>query len=166
MKTRQGFVSNSSSTSFCIYGTQLDFDKWNAISNAESFVRLLKKIKQEFPTDYDKCLEEIKQEKNPEYYGKQLDVAERITEIKISDGPELLYEDDEEDGYFELVHDFIGFFGLGYFYVPDLEGIWVGRSWSAIDDNETGLKFKTQIEEIVGSLFGEKCGTYEEAWYS
>ena len=90
MKTRQGFVSNSSSTSFCIYGTQLDFDKWNAISNAESFVRLLKKIKQEFPTDYDKCLEEIKQEKNPEYYGKQLDVAERITEIKISDGPELL----------------------------------------------------------------------------
>ena len=97
MKIRNGFVSNSSSSSFLIYGAYTDI------------------------TSYDK-MEELND--------------------KLKDA------------------------GLGYFGNSDM-GFYIGKSWDAIGDTETGGAFKTRVEEGVKKVLGEKaeCGTHEAAWH-
>jgi hypothetical protein len=98
MKVRKGFVSNSSSTSFVIYGVSL-----------------------------------------PE--GK-------------------------EDDYYDLLSD--DPVGLNIFY-PEYDGIYIGKSWSSIKDDETGLQFKQSVENRLKELLGNqdvKCSTYEEGYYN
>jgi hypothetical protein len=43
-----------------------------------------------------------------------------------------------------------------------------GASWDKVGDNETGLQFKTRIEEKLKAAFGSevRCSTHSEAWYS
>jgi len=165
MKTRHGFVSNSSCTSFCIYGCTLDVNNWYAYSDAGCFVRLMKKIKQEFPSDYIASLNDIKQKyKDNEYVQKQIEVMETIDEIKISDGQRLLLIDENCHAEFELASDMMESFGLSFFADPGNGCLWIGRPWSCIGDDQTGGHFKLKIEELIHSLFGEECSTYEEAW--
>ena len=61
MKIRTGFVSNSSSSSFCIYGTSFDLDKKALVKELyqKEFEALLeeKKIKEDYDWLYDKALE-------------------------------------------------------------------------------------------------------------
>lgn len=95
MKIREGFVSNSSSTSFCIYGVRVD-------------------------------------------------------------------RDDEVENLEMLAGDM----GLPYYHDPE-DGIYIGRDWSTIGDDETGKQFKETTQEKIDKLpIGNKhCGTIEEAWY-
>ena len=101
MKTRQGFVSNSSTSSFLIYGMNVE--------------------------------------------GDSEDVESKIDELKLD---------------------------LGYWYVEG-GGLYVGRSWSGVKDDQTGLQFKESVTEDVKKLLAgvgseEKvdCGTHQEAWYN
>jgi hypothetical protein len=98
MKIRQGFVSNSSSSSFCIYGACV----------SDHF-----------------CEDEIEEMEN-----------------KIS-----------AEGF--EVH-----------YMCDYGGIYVGRDWSSVKDDETGAQFKTSVEKSMKELFDGKvkCSTCEAAW--
>jgi hypothetical protein len=43
-----------------------------------------------------------------------------------------------------------------------------GASWNEVGDNETGLQFKTRIEEKLKAAFGPevRCSTHSETWYS
>ena len=95
MKIRKGFVSNSSSTSFCIYGIWL--------------------------------------------------------------------EDPQEDMY-EVAE------GLGLFVHSDQygDGLYIGKSWTHIGDDETGKQFKESVQEKVDKLpiDDKKCETHEEGWYN
>jgi hypothetical protein len=93
MKIREGFVSNSSTTSFCIYGAFLE------------------------------DTEEIDEEK-----------AGKL-------GLEIEYDD---------------------------YGIYVGKSWPSIKDDQTGGEFKKGIEDQIAKLLGKKveCETHEEASYN
>jgi hypothetical protein len=56
--------------------------------------------------------------------------------------------------------------GLDYINVNG-EYHYLGFYWKCIDDNETGLEFKNEIEKRVKKIFNKekKCMTYEEAWY-
>ena len=94
MKIRQGFVSNSSSTSFCVYGIWVDHPE-----------------------------EELR------------DMAEE----------------------------------MGLFCHRDQygDGLYIGREWSSIGDEETGKQFKEDTQEKIDKLptDNKKCSTHEEGWY-
>ena len=97
MKIRQGFVSNSSSSSFCIFGIYLD---------------------------------------NANY--KDLDELER----KAKD------------------------VGLEIEFTP-WDSVVIGRSFSSIKDDETGLQFKESVKEKLKKLelSFDSAGLCEESWY-
>lgn len=97
MKVRSGFVSNSSSSSFLIYGAK-----------------------------FEKAPERVKQE----------DVGSLGIEHGDPDWDDTKY---------------------------------VGLSWSAIKDDETGAQFKSRIENELKKLFPDEkldIGTWEDAWYN
>jgi len=96
MKIRKGFVSNSSSTSFCIYG------------------------------------------------------------IHIYNPTNDLYEEAE---------------GLGLFVRGDQggDGLYIGKSWTHIGNDETGRQFKEAAQETVNKLSisdkQKSCRTIQEGWF-
>ena len=127
MKTRNGFVSNSSSSSFLIYGTQVD----------ESAVKKFLMANKSKLSDDLNCLDDVDLEEKLEDYGSEC--REMVTQILKIDS----HGSWEWDPYF-------------------------GASWDEVGDNETGLQFKTRIEEKLKAAFGSKvrCATHSEAWYS
>lgn len=110
MKIRLGFVSNSSSTSFCIYGLCLEGSKAKEIFKVENVHNLDSVIPGESGLNY---------------------VA----------GQESYY-------------------------------VYLGRPWSSVEDDETGLQFRTSILQNLKKLLPdqelsfEKLGTHEESWYN
>jgi len=99
MKIRRGFVSNSSSTSFCIYGT---------------YIRMSGDEKHE------------------------------------------LYDAAEKTGL-STRNDQYG------------DGLYIGRNWSSIGDDETGKEFKESTQLMVNSLplpeLEKRCSTIQEGWW-
>lgn len=97
MKVRSGFVSNSSTSSFLIYGAFIE--------------------------------------------GKTYDEVDEILE---------------------------GVEGLEW-HSPDYsDGVYVGRSWDSIGDDETGKQFKDGITKVLKEKFGPEIETssFEEAWHA
>ncbi len=115
MKIRNGFVSNSSSSSFHIYGTKVD-----------------------------ECI---------------------IAELLI-DGGFATEEDIDEDGVMEYVHK-LDTNGLQLHCINSWDEIYIGRSYSSIEDDETGRDFKTDATECVTKFFGKekKCEQHFKTYY-
>lgn len=95
MKIRQGFVSNSSSTSFCIYGIHE--------SGERNDLRALE---------------------------------EKADSLRL------------------------------YCILTPGDGLYIGRKWSTVKDNETGRQFKESTQEKINQLpiENKKCEMYEESW--
>lgn len=163
MKTRYSLVSNSSASSFCIYGCQLD--NCNLRGDPEEFIRITKKMKQEFPKDFQEALDEIKEKYGDrDYYKKEFEVLDIIGEVKITDARKLLMDDPDDDYESGLIDYFLNHFKLYYHYDYDYGSGWIGKRWQSIKDDETGAHFKLGVEEIIKSLFGKDCSTIEEAF--
>jgi len=48
------------------------------------------------------------------------------------------------------------------------EGIYVGKNWKNVKDNETGAHFKESVEKLIKENFGPdlKCQTHEVGYYN
>ena len=132
MKRRMGFVSNSSSSSFCIYGVAIEESK---LFESEAFKNTLK----------------------------------RLTEEKNQDSDETMTEDEvfEYYGVWEILEYMEFGKGMGFWSPEGYGKIFVGRSWSSIDDDQTGKQFKEQTESILKEALGGelKFDTHQEAYY-
>lgn len=153
MKTRQGFVSNSSTSSFCIYGTALRLD------NDISIIETLQKIKKEDKTFYEKCI------KN--YHGDE-DIKDELLNIDqlTSKQTEKLEKVDLQRDNYDVIETLAEIFEFELFSPGYDNECYFGKSWSKIKDDETGKQFKDYVNQMVKSLFNKNdCETIEEAWH-
>jgi len=160
MKIRQGFVSNSSTTSFLIYGFSAnnpDFD-----GAVELLINFKKENEDIFNTNINKIIAKYENRAN-KWAAEKVEVYKLIRLINhpdiLKDNKEIIkrHITDEDTLY--------GILGLEY-HCTDYSN-YVGRSWDSVRDDETGAEFKASVEKVA-KHFGEgiKCGTIEEAWYN
>lgn len=151
MKIRNGFVSNSSSSSFMIYGTTLersDFEK-----NLESLKKKAIEVLSKSDKSYD--VKELE-----EWYGVPDNPTdeERENVIDQFDGPsEIMYSlFDRADNDDLESHSY-----------PYDDAIFVGICPSRILDEETGREFKDRVERQIREVFPDVQGFnfYQECWF-
>jgi len=149
MKIRQGFVSNSSTTSFCIYGT--------CFKSKPLTLNVIKTFKKNSPEEFEKI---IKANEGKSWCEDAIKLLKNIDNIN-----EFENEDEEDEILEELLYEGMPF-GLEWHPYYDADSYYIGRSWSSIGDDETGKQFKESIKMSLRQLFGEdiKCSTYAEAW--
>jgi hypothetical protein len=137
MKIRNGFVSNSSSSSFCLYGISVD----------ESEIVAALKAKGETDPMLDESIYEYLDAWSYEHKKSKGE----LTEEDIAKYESRFFHPD--DGFeFEDVN--------GCYQV-------IGVPWNKIKDDETGAEFKARIQAKITELLGDdaKCDTQIEAWY-
>jgi hypothetical protein len=163
MKTRIGFVSNSSSSSFCIYGYELPVPRLRYSDSWSEVIRLYKTIQDKYPDIFNKFVNKITaNEAGNRYDKKELLLLSKLNNLSYEDACKLF-----EDEYCEesLIEGLLEDLGLSIFNMMG-EYEYVGRSWDTVRDDETGLQFKNSIESVIHNLFGadKKCVSIEEAW--
>jgi len=147
MKIRYGFISNSSTTSFCIYGTEI-----KGSMDIDSF----KRIKAAYPNEWESIFKPYS-EKN-EWYGKILNI-DKLTKEEASK-----MELDSE--WFEVLDRLVDGFKLSAYSCGDTDQHWVGKTWASMKEDETKKQFQDGVEKILKAWFGEetKCYNIKEAW--
>ena len=158
MKVRNGFVSNSSTTSFCIYGSTVSVDDSKGLD-------LFKEIQKRNPEEYAKFLSDYKEKiSSKEYMRKNIPYVDLM--LKIND----LTEEEEEvliEKYLcgEILEIISNVFNVKAYY-PPWDDYYCGVSWTAMGEDETKLEFKERVGKLMKMIFGEEiqCGTCEEAW--
>jgi len=144
MKIRNGFVSNSSTSSFYIYGICLD----------ENRKGLAEKLKTNIPDEIKKAI-----------LTKNNEAAEKSSYRKAFDDFETYIDHFDEDSY-EMLSEIANAVGLTMDH-PEYCGFYMGIDPSDIGDDETGKEFKTRVETIIKSLLGEDITGFSwhaEAW--
>ena len=145
MKIRNGFVSNSSTSSFYIYGICLD----------KSEDDIAKRFKENTPDEIKKTI-----------LDKNNELAEKRSYVTTFDTFEAYIDHFDEDVY-EMLSSITGLVGLEMHSPEYYDAIYMGIDPSNIGDDETGKEFKTRVETLIKSLFGDDItgfGWHAEAW--
>jgi len=143
MKIRQGFVSNSSTTSFCIYGASFDTNPFT--------LDYIKNFKKNDPKEFEVMITELEK------------VSWMKSVVDILKNIDNMTDDELQDANMEW-GEFVPY-NLDYHPYHDAGMHYIGRSWSRIGDDETGKAFKASIEKDIEALFGKTpCSTHAEAW--
>jgi hypothetical protein len=136
MKIRQGFVSNSSSSSFCIYGIFID-----SMSELTGYTPqdIKDKLKQDaIDSPWFKAHPDMlpaTDEEWEEYYNDECDPSDVLSDSGLE------------------------------VYSMDGDGYYIGVSWSDIGDDITGRQFKDSVEEKIKKLLPTaECDTYAEEY--
>jgi len=149
MKNRMGFVSNSSTCSFQVYGVFFDDAQELLLKLAENgIVEDLKGLLLNVAKEYD-LIEPCKRDgidlEQTDFAGI---LEQVIEEIGVS---ELLYALDEKNG--NLIP------GLSLLSYDDYYGsVYIGRDFS-LGEDETPRQFKAKVKEALARAFG---GEYDE----
>lgn len=139
MKIRNGFVSNSSSSSFCIYGICTEEDKIKEALISKGFA-----TEEELDDGISEYLEIWGYESRKQ---------------KGTLTPEDIQNNERK--FFKAEENFVG-------RSPgESDYVYLGVPWHLIRDDETGKQFKERIENKLKQLFENvKCSTHSEAWYN
>jgi len=135
MKIRLGFVSNSSSSSFCIYGATIDTVEFvKGIIERFGHIPEIKKYMEEYEIN-DKSGSEEENDEDYFYAGEKemefIDEALFILSKKgINPSCSRKYQMNEDSN----------------------SEVTVGRGYLDIDDNETGKEFKEKVEEFIKKI--------------
>ena len=163
MKTRIGFVSNSSSSSFCIYGYELPVPCLRYSDSWSEIIRLYKIIQDKYPDIFNKFVSKTVNNKfYQQHRQKEIRLLTSCNDLSYEDTCKLFEGESIEESLIEgLLEDL----GLSIFNMMG-EYEYIGRSWDTVKDDETGLQFKDSIESVIHNLFGsdKKCASIEEAW--
>ena len=177
MKVRSGFVSNSSTSSFCIYGA--------LVSDSIPYIQLGIVLKKYFPNEWkklatmyrspetEKIVEALLDIDNPEYFRKKkVRACDHDVDTNKQFCPECGLEmwktiqDVDEDDIVDHIQDRM------YDFEPlnicgDDRG-YIGRSYKTASDQETFGEFRRNTELILEEIFGEKveCSHIEETYCS
>ena len=165
MKVRNGFVSNSSSSSFLIYGV--------TVEGGVPIEDLTEEALNVLNTFDGVDIEELRERGG---VGNNNDEIECICSTMQTD---LIYgiDLDEEGGMiaFKDLAEYVvnlyvqhgNYYHLGYYcHACGLEwwtgdGSWVGKSWSKKEDNQTDEQFKESIIEQLKKLIKPECGLWK-----
>jgi transcriptional regulator with XRE-family HTH domain len=178
MKIRTGFVSNSSSSSFCLYGIAVD-DIGSRVQNLIKNKKLSEEFLKEAVANWEKgkaeWLAANPDKKELDFWPKKPtfpDLSGEKDEDEIDEIDEIdeVDEDDEddEDEIDNFLESFADVFGMEHHYPEGYDCHFLGRPWSSIGDDETGKEFKKSVENTLTKYFGLglEFGTHEEAFYS
>lgn len=145
MKIRSGFVSNSSSSSFVVYGSEIEFDPMD-------WVNMFKK---KDPKWYDSLIREFKLE----YCIDEIEDPE-----KLADDPD--FEDFVYSQIDDQIYEQTNVLGNDYDYYNCDGTVIIGRRLRSIRDDETGAQFKESVLKTLSEHFGVKeCFYYDEVKY-
>lgn len=138
MKVRMGFVSNSSSSSFCIYGAEIDKEALKKILQSK------KNIENE---------KEKRVKKAQEAYGKV--PLEEYLKLKALADEDL--EDSFGEDFYEQFNKLIAKFGLAYYdQSGEGESFCIGRNFTDMKDDETKGQFKESVNKKMTEMCGKK----------
>ena len=125
MKIRQGFISNSSTTSFCIYGVHFSRGELFKVMNA-------------------------------------IDVKAKLMLANMNKSNDM--EEMDDNDLFQVIDEAYDFKNVDC-YSPEDGGVYVGRSWSSIKDDETGKQFKDSVKNELKQVItipDNRYSSYEE----
>ncbi len=138
MKTRDGFVSNSSSSSFCVLGAGFD----SAMNVFETFKKANGPLYLEF-------VEAVKQ--------KMIDDESTEEQIRSSIDPLIKFDEDHWE-YYEMIWELERFLDSKGIELSIISGecvAYAGRDYQNIGDDETGSEFAKSTKEWLTTVFGE-----------
>lgn len=133
MKIRQGFVSNSSTSSFCLFGVGIE-GSLNSVVCELLKEKISINSKQEL-IDYIK--------KN-----KMEDDINDITDENWEDYKEDVIVEDADEDLTRLLKGTC----LSYVNDYDADMVYIGRSYEDIEDDETGKEFKENVKKDLKKL--------------
>jgi hypothetical protein len=177
MKIRGGFVSNSSTSSFCIYGAELGYLNCDMIELMQRCEKIAPKEYEKFwhghlleakkrkDKDAIKIFECIKDIGNPKWFGKEVKIraCNHQLSTKAKFCPQcgkpiwleepLVNEDDVYETISDLSHEFFEEFVInreGY------DSEYFGKTYDGVADDVTFGEFRKETQRLLSALAGKK----------
>ena len=138
MKIRNGFVSNSSSSSFCIWGCHMEFSEMTKKIAAKLSKEMENKLKENGVLEEDEILEDCLSE--------DFDFAIIYEAVKLIDTNKIASH---------------------LAFIRDEDWAYIGRYYTSIKDDETGGEFRDSTTKAIELLFGDQeCESIEGTIYN